>query len=190
MLHLPQPIRLGKNHKRWLYGTLALLWASGVAWLVLHYFFTTQGEFGPAPHPLAKWALRLHGLAAFATLAAIGSVLPVHARRAWHLKKNRSSGLLMKSLFLWLALTAYALYYFADDEVRPWLPWLHWGVGLGVPLLLAAHIWIGRMRKPASDGVRRGLRASPAAGQSSKTAEVGEPAAVAPRYRRRRGASS
>lgn len=163
MLHLPQPIRLGKNHKRWLYGTLTLLWASGAFWLVLHYFFMAQGEFGPMPNPLEKWGLRLHGLAAFAMLVAIGSVLPVHARRAWNLRKNRATGIVIKSLFLWLALTAYALYYFADDEARPWLPWLHWGVGLAIPLLLAGHIARGRKRHvpAAHDGHAEAGHAGP-----------------------------
>jgi hypothetical protein len=158
MRHLPQPIRLGKSHKAWLYGVLGLLWASGVIWLALHYFFTGQGEFGPTPHPFEKWALRLHGMAAFATLVAIGSVLPVHAWRGWQLKKNRHSGIVMKSFLLWLAVTAYALYYFADDEARPWLPWLHWGAGLVIPLVVTAHVMIGRMRKrlPESRATKQG----------------------------------
>jgi hypothetical protein len=143
---LPQPIRFGILHRRWLYGSFALLWASGVAWLILHYFFTLHGPFGPTPHPLAKWALRLHGLAGFNILVSIGTVLPVHARRAWNLRKNRNSGTLMQLTLLWLALTAYALYYFIDEDANPWLPWLHWLPGLLLPLLLSLHVWIGRKR--------------------------------------------
>ena len=80
-------------------------------------------------------------------LVVIGSVLPIHARRAWHLKKNRSSGLAMKSILLWMAATGYALYYFASDDNEAWLPLLHWIVGLSLPLMLVLHIRLGRARK-------------------------------------------
>lgn len=141
------PIRFARPHKYALYAVIALLWLSGAGWLVFHYFLQVTGEFGVTPHPLEIWWLRLHGLTGFAVLVAIGSVLPVHARRAWHLKKNRVSGLAMELLLLWLALTGYALYYFSSDDNAAWLPLLHWIVGLTLPLMLALHIWRGRMRK-------------------------------------------
>ena len=37
--------------RRALYAAFGLLWLTGCAWLVLHYFFRTAGEFGPTPHP-------------------------------------------------------------------------------------------------------------------------------------------
>ena len=52
----------------------------------------------------------------------------------------------MKVLFLWLALTGYALYYFASDSNENWLPILHWGTGISMPLLLVLHIRMGRKR--------------------------------------------
>lgn len=143
---LPLPIRFSLRHKRALYAVFALLWISGALWLAFHYFLSVPGEFGLAPHPLEKWWLRLHGLAAFAALVAVGSVLPIHARRAWHLRKNRGSGLAMKSVFLWLAASGYALYYFATDANETWLPLLHWAVGLSLPLMLILHIRLGRAR--------------------------------------------
>ncbi len=165
----PPPIRLGARHRRWLAGVFGLLWASGVLWLGFHYFLRTEGDFGPRPHVLEIWWLRLHGLAAFAALVAIGTVLPVHVRRAWELKKNRGSGLTMKGALAWLALTGYALYYFADPEVRPWLPWLHWVAGLGLPVFFMLHIARGQAvratarrklgifpREPAHDHRRHG----------------------------------
>lgn len=142
----PQPIRFSRTHRHWLTGIFIALWLSGVLWLVFHYFLAAEGEFGPVPNVLEKWWLRLHGFAAFATLVAIGSVLPVHARLAWQLNKNRSTGLGMKGALAWLALTGYALYYFADAEARPWLPWLHWAAGLAVPALVVLHIRSGRGR--------------------------------------------
>lgn len=140
-------IRLSPRHRRWLAGIFGLLWGSGALWLVFHYFLGAEGDYGPVPSPLEKWWLGLHGLAAFAALAAAGSVLPVHARRAWELNKNRATGLGMQAALAWLALTGYALYYFADPDTRPWLPWLHWAAGLGLPALVALHIGRGRARR-------------------------------------------
>ena len=144
--HLPLPIRFAKPHKYALYAVFTLLWLSGVLWLGFHYFLRQAGEFGELAHPLEIWWLRLHGLMGFAMLVAVGTVLPIHTRRAWHLHKNRSSGFLMQTILLWLALTGYALYYFASDANAAWLPLLHWAVGLALPLVLVLHIQRGRAR--------------------------------------------
>lgn len=148
----PPSIRLSVPHRRWLAAVFGALWVSGALWLWFHFFLRTEGAFGPAPHALEGWWLRLHGLAAFAALVAVGTVLPAHAGRAWALKKNRGSGLAMKTALAWLALTGYALYYFADPEARPWLPWLHWVAGLAVPAVLVLHIERGRGAIAARSG--------------------------------------
>ncbi|NOT18023.1 MAG: hypothetical protein HOP20_08170 [Sulfuriferula sp.] len=144
--HLPLPIRFPKPHKRVLYAAFILLWSSGALWLIFHYFMRTEGDFGMTAHPLEIWWLRLHGLMVFSMLVAVGSVLPVHVRRAWHLHKNRATGLFMSMVLLWLAMTGYALYYFSSDDNEAWLPLLHWIVGLALPLMLIVHIWRGRRR--------------------------------------------
>ena len=144
--HAPAPIRFTAPHKKFLYSVFSLLWFSGALWLVFHYFMRVPGEFGITPHPAEIWWLRLHGLMVFAVLVALGGVLSTHARRAWQLKKNRYSGLLMKALLLWLAITGYALYYFASEGNENWLPVLHWGAGISVPLMLVSHIRMGRKR--------------------------------------------
>jgi hypothetical protein len=119
---------------------------SGALWLTFHHFYRIPGEFGERAHPLELWWLRLHGLMAFAVLAALGALLPIHARRAWMLGKNRVTGLTMEGVFCWLAITGYALYYFASDANEAWLPLLHWIVGLPLPLMLVVHIRHGRHR--------------------------------------------
>lgn len=150
-----EPIRLSARHKRALYTIVLGLWSSGALWLVFHYFMRVTGEFGETAHPLENWWLRLHGLMAFAALVAIGSVLPVHARRAWQLDKNRRSGLAMKLYLLWLALTGYALYYFLSDANEAWLPLAHWIAGLALPLAGLLHVRLGR-RRPARTSQRQG----------------------------------
>ncbi len=155
MTHFPQPIRLGARHKRALYAIFLALWGSGALWLLFHYFLRVAGEFGDAAHPLEAWWLRLHGLAGFAALVAVGSVLPVHARRAWQLGRNRRTGLAMKAWLLWLAATGYGLYYFASEANEAWLPLAHWVAGLALPLAGLLHVRLGR-RRPARTSQRQG----------------------------------
>lgn len=153
--HPPQPIRMGARHKRALYWIVFALWGSGALWLLFHYFLRVAGDFGDAAHPLETWWLRLHGLMAFASLVAIGSVLPIHARRAWQINKNRRSGLAMKVYLLWLALTGYALYYFLAESNEAWLPLAHWIAGLALPLAGLLHIRLGRRRAPPVAALQR-----------------------------------
>ncbi len=158
--HHPLPIRMGSHHKRSLYAIVLALWASGALWLLFHYFLRVPGDFGDAAHPLESWWLRLHGLMAFASLVAIGSVLPIHARRAWQLNKNRRSGLSMKIYLLWLALTGYALYYFLSESNEAWLPLAHWIAGLALPLGGLMHIRLGRRRPPPATPMQRASNAA------------------------------
>ncbi len=174
MHKIPLPIRFGPRHRRALHAVFLGVWLSGALWLLFHYFFGGQGEFGPAPHASEKWWLRLHGLFAFAALVTLGSVLPVHARGAWHKNKNRMTGVIMKAWMLWLAGTGYALYYFSSEGNAAWLPPLHWVAGLGLPLLLAFHIRRGR--------ARRALHLIPAS--ASADASSIQPASSAPFQRR------
>lgn len=152
------PLRLSRSHERWTYGIVALLWGSGVLWLLFHYFAQVDGRFGPRPHPLQAWWLRLHGLAMMLALATFGSVFVHHVRRAWQLKRNRRAGGVLAVCGLWLTATGYALYYFADDGNAAWLPLLHWIPGLLLPIALAAHIVVGRRRPARNNAVAQTLR--------------------------------
>ncbi|MHB1214862.1 MAG: hypothetical protein ACYCY9_07720 [Thiobacillus sp.] len=139
-------IRLGARHKNMLYAGLVLLWASGALWLLFHYFFQADGDFGPQPHRLESWWLRLHGLAAMLALILLGSLLPNHMNLAWARRRNHRSGLPMLAVWGWLAATGYALYYFSSDTNAAWLPLLHWGAGLMLPAMLFIHLKQARKR--------------------------------------------
>ncbi len=129
------------------------LWLSGVAWLLLHYYLATEGDFGPRPHWLEPWSLRLHGLLAMIVLTVLGSLVPVHMKLAWARARNRAGGLLMVAVCVWLVLTGYALWYFANEANQDWLSRLHWLCGLGLPLILAAHTPVSRRRMMARLGL-------------------------------------
>lgn len=161
----PSSIRLSPTHERWVIGTGIALLASGVLWLVFHYFVTVRGEFGDTPHPLEIWWLRLHGAAAMAFLVVLGTVLPVHVRRAWDLRRNYRTGLGVLLVTAVLLLTGYALYYVASEQLRPWLSCIHWVVGLvGLPALIV-HVFRGRQ----TSGRRASIRSRHRRGQMPPT---------------------
>ena len=133
----------------------AALFASGALWLVFHYFLQTEGQFGPAPHPLEQWWLRLHGAAAMLALLVVGSLLPIHLRRGWHQRRNLPLGIVLSSAVLLLTLSGYALYYVGAEEARPWISVLHWGIGMPAPVALVWHIARGRGKPlPSRTGQR------------------------------------
>ena len=95
--------------------------------------------------------LRLHGAAAMAGLIVYGSLLPVHIRRAWSIRRNIVLGVGLVAFMLLLTVTGYLLYYSGDENLRPVISAAHWILGLGVPLLLVWHIISGRMQTRASE---------------------------------------
>jgi len=137
-------VRLSSGHRRWVYWTAAAVFGSGVLWLIFHYFLEAEGQFGPSPHPLEQWWLRLHGAAAMVCLLVVGSLLPVHVRRSWHQRRNLPVGIVLATVLLVLLLSGYALYYFGGEQTRVWISTLHWGIGIGSPLVLLWHIASGR----------------------------------------------
>lgn len=166
----PPIIRLSPAHKRLAYAVFALVWTSGALWLAFHYFLGVDGDFGPEPHPLEKWWLRLHGLAVMLALVAVGSLATNHMRLAWSRGKNRTTGLPMLLLTGWLAATGYALYYFSSDANAAWLPLLHWIAGLAAPLALVAHIVSGRRRPVRTHAPAQRTQATPYPAHASQKA--------------------
>ena len=148
-------IRLGRWHQGAVYAATAALAISGIIWLVLHYFFAVPGKYGPQIHPLEPWMLRLHGAAAMAGLIIYGSLLPVHIRRAWSMRRNIALGIALVAFMLLLTITGYLLYYAGDEETRPLISAAHWILGLAVPALLVWHIVSGRTRTRVSETLSR-----------------------------------
>lgn len=135
--------RLASWQRRSLYLTGALLLLSGAAWLALHY--TVGAGAGDLPHPVEAWLLRLHGAGAFASLFLLGVMAAGHVPQGWRYTGRhrwdgqRSSGVTLCVIGALLALTGYALYYFAPETVRPALGWAHAFVGLSMAVLIGSH---------------------------------------------------
>ena len=137
-------MRLSTDHRNWVYAAAAALFATGALWLVFHYFGRVQGEFGPAPHPLEHWWLRLHGGLAMLCLVLVGSLLPIHMRRGWHQRRNLRPGITLVATVLLLTLSGYGLYYFGSEQARPWISLFHWSIGLAAPAVMIWHVISGR----------------------------------------------
>ena len=122
-------------HQTALYVSFSVLFLSGLFWTI---------------DPKRAFWLAIHGGAAMAGLIVLGSILPVHVRRFWTLKRNRGNGLLFLGVNAFLIVTGYGLYYAGNDTLRAWLSRWHGWIGFAFPLILAAHIIWGRQsRRPA-----------------------------------------
>lgn len=155
-------MRVQAGHKRWVFRVSYAVFATGVLWLLFHYFVRVNGEFGETAHPLEVWWLRLHGLAAFGALLVVGSLLPIHVRTSWHQRRNLGFGIGMLGVAVLLIVTGYALYYFGGEELRPVISAVHWIVGLAAALVMVLHIRTGRASRPQTESARdRGTREAP-----------------------------
>lgn len=143
----PDTIRLGPWHQGTVYGVTALLVLSGIVWIVLQYFMVTQGEFGETHHPLENWMLKIHGAAAMAGLIIYGSLLPIHIRRAWAIRRNIFLGIALVVLMLLLTITGYLLYYAGGEETRPVISIVHWILGVVIPILITWQVISGKRRR-------------------------------------------
>lgn len=129
----------------------ALLLASGLGWLPLHYAWGAGA--GELPHPLEAWAMRLHGLAAFAGLFVLGVLAAAHVPQGWRLSGRhrhagqRGSGIALCTLAALLVASGYLLYYFALEAIRPPLGLAHAALGTAMVLLGGWHA--GRRARPA-----------------------------------------
>lgn len=140
----PETIRLS-HRRRWIiYGVTGLLLASGLAWLAFDSWVRVEGPFGPAKHPLEPWFMKIHGGAAMGMLMLLGSLMPIHVRRAWALDKNRQAGFVLAAIFGVLVTSGYALYYFGGESTRPYLSYAHWLVGVAILPVLGWHVAAGQ----------------------------------------------
>jgi hypothetical protein len=157
---------LSRWQERWLYAAALALLASGLGWMVTHYFFMQASPFGPTPSALEPWWLRLHGAAMLLFLVLFGTLMPRHIPIGWRLRRQHVSGALLIVAVSLLAVTGWCLYYIGDDRAWAFLGVLHWGVGLAATAVLITHATAHRR-------ARRQARA--AAAKSARSPEPADP---------------
>lgn len=146
---LQEKVRLEPAHRRLFYLSFAILWLSGAAWLAAVWL--KEASLGPARTPLQAISMKIHGAAMLGYLALLGS-LSIHIRRGFALRANRLSGSLVIALNAGLMVSAWILYYAADEALRGWNSVIHWTIGLAVLPLLIGHIVVGRKRSAKPNG--------------------------------------
>ncbi len=144
-------LRLSPRLRNWTYGSFGVLFVSGAAWWILQRWGLIETEFGPTIHPAATWLLRLHGAAAMLGLIVLGVLLPLHMQRGWMDGENRPSGTGMVACCLVLTITGWLLYYAGHERIRALASHVHIWLGVALPAIIAAHIWLGRKSRRRED---------------------------------------
>jgi len=133
-------VRLKSTFRYWTYTVFAALLLTGAAWLVADW----QKDAGEAWQQAAANLLMIHGGAAMLALMALGALIPIHLLRAWRAGKNLVSGSIVASINAVLIVTAFGLYYFGSETVRPWMSWIHIAAGFALASMIPLHIILGR----------------------------------------------
>src|SRR6266446_1651901 len=133
-------LRLSLFTEFFVYLVFGILLITGVAWMVF------QARLDEGNH-VSSLMLKLHGGAAMISLILLGALIN-HMRKGWKARRNRSSGLMLVLVILFLVITGYGLYYAGDEQLRSLISQWHAWIGLGLFLLLPLHALIGRALVP------------------------------------------
>ena len=139
-------IRLSSEHQAWFYSIFAILFLSGLVWIILTYLVPCPPEDEGCIPSLAPALMKVHGAAAMATMVLFGTLIPIHIKRGWAAKINRPNGAFLITINLLLIVTGYGLYYGGSEGLRFLSHWVHIGLGLFIPFLLLWHIIMGRKK--------------------------------------------
>ena len=133
-------MRLAASLRLSLYAATAVLLTTGLAWLAAR---------SAAPR-LAAPLMSVHGACAMVIGAVAGAIAALHVPAAWRETRNRASGMVLATLLIVAAATGWLLYYAGGESLRAAASVLHWVLGIGIPALLAAHIFLGRRSRRSS----------------------------------------
>ncbi|PCH84913.1 MAG: hypothetical protein COB89_03910 [Piscirickettsiaceae bacterium] len=131
---IPRPYQLG------LFFLVFTSWCSGVTFFVLKTWFFVDGTYGVESHPWQFPTLQFHGASAFLMMICFGLLLGSHIPLSWRIKRKRKSGIALIVIPAFLIITAYLLYYIAEDTSREWVAYAHLAVGFSFPIVLIIHI--------------------------------------------------
>ena len=140
--------------RRSLYSSLGLLWLSGLAWLILHWFFARETEFGAAPHPWQPGILVVHGVLAVVATFLFGWIAGSHVGFNWRRGLQRVSGVVLIVLLAVLALTGLGNYYLTWDSARAANSLVHEAAGLLAIVPALVHWAVAKRAKSSSVGGR------------------------------------
>lgn len=123
--------------RRGVFASVALLVASGLAWLAVHW--SVGAGSGELPHPAEAWLMKLHGAATMASLFFFGSVVAGHSPRGWRMQRQRKVGAALWVLLGLIVGSGYLLYYFAPENAREAIGLVHAALGTALTVLVLWH---------------------------------------------------
>jgi hypothetical protein len=164
-------LRLDRRFRWAIYTAVAVLLATGVAWIAadalkdwpagatwsetrLDTSAETSAQRQEIWQQVAANLLMWHGGASMVMLMLLGALVALHIAPAWRARRNRVSGGAMTTINAVLVVTAFGLYYLGSDEARAWCRAVHIGFGLALPALFLVHLWFGRRRVKMTGGPR------------------------------------
>jgi len=139
-LKIPNKIRLS------LYTALFISLVTGVTFFIMNTWVYVEGDFGPEKHPWQFSVLKTHAFSAFFIMLFYGAMWATHVQYGWRSKLSRRTGIAIVSVLGLQIISAYLLYYMANEGMRDITRYIHLGVGLSIPLVLYVHILIARRR--------------------------------------------
>ena len=139
--------RIPIKYRAILFMALGCSWLTGLTFFYLSRWVTIESAFGVTQHPAQTFVLMTHGASAFVMLMCFGVLLVNHLPAAWHLNRSRYLGLTLTTLISFQIITAYTLYYIADEESRLFISNLHAASGESIPFFLIGHLIIGRKQR-------------------------------------------
>ena len=140
--------------RKLIYWTVSLLVLSGLIWLAAHWAMPSEqllaNDTAEINAKLAVsmqfkyWSIRVHSFVAMIVLIVIGSLIPAHMLARYKRTQNVWSGAVNIAAFIVLTLTGYMLWYVSEGGTKQWATWLHWAIGVALPIVLAVHIKLGK----------------------------------------------
>ena len=139
-------LRMSRALRGVIFAASALLWLSGVTWLVLHYGFASRTAFGPLPNPFEPVVMRVHGVLAVCGVFLLGWITAAHLPGRWGSGRNRISGLVLAASAVVLVVSGYALYY-VTAAPHDLAAIIHEGLGALAVLAALVHWWRRRVAR-------------------------------------------
>lgn len=129
-------IKLPSLQKNLTYITVIGVAISGLWWSYLHDLVMSTN------FDLMHNLLVIHGVFAAFTLMVLGALIPQHMRLAWKTKRNLKTGLSITIVLIIISVSGLGLYY-AGEDYRDTIKWLHLFAGIASVLFLPIHIVAG-----------------------------------------------
>jgi heme A synthase len=136
-----QGSRLSAQLRASVHLVFSVLWLSGVAWLLLHYFAARPGEFGLVRHPLEAPLMLVHGVVAMLALFVLGWFAALHSADGNRRRARRASGWVLSTLIGVLAIAGCLQFFVSGEGAQAALRLVHEVCGVALLLPVLAHVW-------------------------------------------------